>query len=169
MRRRLPHRRGAEEHDVAAAVRAHHRNAVPRQPNRAHQEQVEGLSPLVVAQLFEIAVVDMAGIEDEDVDTSEGFDDSVDEVLQGGGASKIRRHRQHFCPTGVREHFASAGQNILAAGADRNRASGLGEMLRAGEAEAFARSGDERDLSVEANLHCYIGYRGRLMPARALD
>src|SRR5690349_8475361 len=65
----------------------------------------------------------------------------------------VRGYGEHFPPARLHQRFACLKQGVRPASANRDRTGGVDETLRAGKAKPLARSRDQRNLALEANVH----------------
>src|SRR5947208_2702324 len=157
----VPH----DVHDAAAALAQHVRDHRLDAPHVAHELQLERLLPVLLGQVEDLAAGRRARVVDVHVDPPEARGRRVDDALDVVGPREVSGHSEDLRAGRPRQLLGRGFERGLVPGADRHPDAFLGEPERDRLADALAAAGDQRRLSLQAEVHVRLLRRAGLTPA----
>jgi len=130
----------------------------PGQPQRRHQRQLPGRSPLLVVEVLEAAGRWSAGVVDDDVEPSERLQRAIDQPGEVGRIGGVTGHRK-AAGAGAERLDLGHGlvQQLLPAGEEGDVASLAGERDRHRPAHPRRRPAHDRHTPAQTKIHpCLI-------------
>ena len=139
-----------DENDAAPVALHHRRQIVTRQPDAAHDVDVEEVLPVAIRNLGKGFRLEDTDIVDQDIGVACPGDEGRDALGAGEIARRCLDSRFWllFNQAGFR-----AVHGFLAASVDDHCGAGLRKSARNGEADASRRSGDDGALAAQIDVH----------------
>src|SRR5262245_20045178 len=141
----------ADRHQRAAAL-LEQRPGCAREPHMGEEFQRVALLPIGVGEREEIAAPGGAGIVDEDVEMAELASRGRDQRGRSGGVAQVERAYRGLAALAADRRRDFVERRGVAAG-QQQIAAFIGKRQRYAAANAAARSGYQRDLSLQPELH----------------
>ena len=147
----------------AAAALTHQRHGQARGADRREQRLVDRRLPLGVGRAEDVGAAGLADVVDQDVDAAEPFDRARHDQLDAGGGRDVGLHRQHHARAARRgfDFHRGFGQPLFAARAQAHAAAFRHQRAGARQPETAARTGDDRYLVGESEIHPGVSPPGR--------
>src|SRR5690606_18699426 len=140
-------------HDAAPPLLLHVRIHSSRHADLTHQLEGKALLPVGIAELQEVASLGRTDGVSQNVDTSVLFDDLSDEVLHVSLLGAVRRHTKDFNARLRPDLGRGLREFGLAASADDDLRTLLGQQRRSRPPNSLASSSNEGDFPLQTKIH----------------
>src|SRR5262249_21294580 len=127
--------------------------------------ELEGLLPVLLAEIEDLAAGGRARVVDEHVDPAQARGRRIDDALDVVGPREVAGHREHLGAGRARELAGRRLERGLVPRADRPLHAFLSEPERDRLADTLAAAGDQRRLSLQAEVHVRLLRRPGLTDA----